>query len=243
MIKLVYRISNAGYANKIKPNYVNNENCLRNAIMAFPFNTTDWHVLADGVNEETKQMIEKYIPTDRVEHINITNGSGYPFMYSLNKFINLPDDTIIYFVENDYIHRPGSDIVLREGFELGTDYVTLYDHPDKYINPDKGGNPFIEDNGEITRVYLSNSCHWKLTNSTTGTFAAKVSTLKRDYQTISKFANQPYLDDFHMFIELLQSLNKTLISPIPGYSTHGETKWLTPLIDWEKIMLNTIKEI
>lgn len=243
MIKVVYRISDAGY-NKIKPDYVNNENCLRNAIAAFPFNNNDWYVLADGVSIETKQMIETYVPIDRIEHINIKNGPGYPFMYALNKFINmLSDDNIIYFIENDYIHRLNSDIILEEGFSLGTDYVTLYDHPDKYMNPDKGGNPFIEDNGEITRVYLSKSCHWKLTNSTTGTFAAKVSTLKRDYQTISKFANQPYWNDFHMFIELLQSLNRTLISPIPGYSTHGETRWLTPLINWEEIMTNTIKEV
>ena len=26
-----------------------------------------------------------------------------------------------------------------------------------------------------------------------------------------------------------------LITPIPGYSTHGETAWLSPLTDWSKI--------
>ena len=242
MIKLIYRISEVGY-NKIKPYYVNNENCLKNATVAFPLEIVDWHVIADGVGEETKKMIESYIPPDKIDYINIKKGSGYPFMYSVDKFIKtLDDDTIIYFVENDYIHRPNSYIILQEGFELGADYVTLYDHPDKYINAKDGGNPYIEDNGEITRVYLSKSCHWKLTNSTTATFAAKIRTLKEDYQTIVKFANQPYLNDFAMFTELIQVFNRTLISPLPGYSTHGETKWLTPLIDWEQIILNSIKE-
>ena len=26
-----------------------------------------------------------------------------------------------------------------------------------------------------------------------------------------------------------------LITPIPGYATHGETAWLSPLTDWSKI--------
>jgi hypothetical protein len=42
----------------------------------------------------------------------------------------------------------------------------------------------------------------------------------------------PY--DFDMFIELREN-NELLITPIPGYSTHGETLWLCPLIDWSKI--------
>jgi len=150
-------------------------------------------------------------------------------MFGLDLAIEkLKDDDIVYFIENDYIHKINSDIVLKEGIKLGANYVTLYDHHDKYINATDGGNPFIEDGGEITRVLLSKSCHWKFTNSTTGTFAATIKTLKEDYEIIKKYALNDYWNDFGMFSELILN-NRSLISPIPGYSTHGESKWLSPL--------------
>ena len=44
-----------------------------------------------------------------------------------------------------------------------------------------------------------------------------------------------------MFIEL-QTQGKILITPIPGYATHGETRWLTPLTNWEDYSLDFIKK-
>jgi len=239
MINVIYRISNAGFS-KVKPEYISNEKCLRNAVNAFPLNKHNWKVLADSVNDETREMIEKYVPQDNIEHIAIKNGPGYPFMYALDKLLKESNNNnqTVYFIENDYLHRPDSDIVLQEGIDLGADYVTLYDHPDKYLNADEGGNPFIEGRGEVTQVFLSNTCHWKFTNSTTGTFAAKVSTLRDDYEIIKKHANGPYWNDFHMFLEL-RDKGRSLISPLPGYATHGETAWLTPLINWNDISNNT----
>jgi hypothetical protein len=50
MLKIYYRISEAGY-NKIKPPYINNENCLRNFVKHFdPSSIT---VIADNIGEET----------------------------------------------------------------------------------------------------------------------------------------------------------------------------------------------
>jgi hypothetical protein len=226
-MKIIYRISDAGY-NKVKPDYINNENCLLNALDTFSTEKHDWIVIADNVSENTKNMIERYILNP--QYVSVGHGAG-TFNLALDIALKENDDEIIYFLENDYLHKPGADKVLEEGFSLGFHYVSLYDHPDKYIT---GANPFIEDGGEVTRLMLTDSCHWKLTNSTTMTFAAKVSTLKQDEAILREFTSGTHPNDFPMFLALREKQHG-LVTPVPGYSTHGETAWLTPLTDWSKI--------
>lgn len=230
-MKIIYRISDAGY-NKVKPSYINNENCLKNALQVFPTSEYDWSIIADNVSEETNNMIQKYISRDHIYYVSVGHGAG-TFNLALDEALQSSDDEIIYFIENDYLHKPNSGNIFREGFELGASFISLYDHPDKYKGPDQGGNPYCDGGAEDTRVYLTKSCHWKITNSTTMTFAAKVSTLKRTEDILRKWTNGTHPNDFNMFLELREQ-NELLITPIPGYSTHGETAWLSPLTDWSQ---------
>jgi hypothetical protein len=230
-MKIIYRISDAGY-NKVKPDYINNENCLKNFCEVFSKqkHNFDIKIIADNISEATDYMIQKYIPVDDITYVSVGHGAG-TFNLALDKALEYDDETIVYFVENDYLHREKSPEVLVEGLQLGYNYVSLYDHPDKYIN---GANPFVEDGGEITRLMLTNSCHWKLTNSTTMTFAATVGTLKEDETILREFTSGTHPNDFPMFLALREKQHG-LVTPVPGYSTHGETAWLTPLTDWSKI--------
>ena len=66
------------------------------------------------------------------------------------------------------------------------------------------------------------------------TFAAKVSTLKRVEPLLRKHTNTSHPNDFQMFLEL-RSNDELLLTPLPGYATHGETAWLSPLTNWNKI--------
>jgi hypothetical protein len=227
---IIYRISDAGY-NKVKPDYIDNEKCLANAVNVFK--DADWSIIADNVSEETNNMIQKYKSRNHINYVSVGHGAG-TFNLALDEALNYDDNEIIYFIENDYLHKLESQKILEEGFNLGASFVSLYDHPDKYIDPDRGGNPYCRGGAEDTRVYLTDSCHWKITNSTTMTFAAKVSTLKRTEKILRKHTDTTHPNDFNMFLELREK-NELLITPIPGYSTHGETDWLSPLTNWKKI--------
>tara|TARA_Y100000593_G_scaffold82678_1_gene155463 strand:+ start:2652 stop:3377 length:726 start_codon:yes stop_codon:yes gene_type:complete len=238
-LKIYLRISEKKQ-NKNKPDYINNENCLNNFLRNFMGlkdvdscvdTNNELNIIADNVGDETYEwLVNKKLNVERTS-TDFKAGSGADsFRYVLNKALELDDDTIVYFVEDDYLHLPNSRNVLMEGIKLGADYVTLYDHPDKFVD---GINPYVSDGGEETKVFLTKSSHWKLTNSTTMTFASKASTLKKDKDVFDKWTID-FPNDFEMFIDLRKK-GKSLISPIPGYSTHGESKFLSPLTNWEEV--------
>ncbi len=229
-MRIIYRISDTGY-NKVKPDYINNENCLANATKEF--DDSIWSVIADNVSEDTNNMIQKYVTRNCILYTEKGNGAA-TFNLALDEALTYDDDEIVYFIENDYLHKPGSQKIIQEAFELGASFVSLYDHPDKYMVPSKGGNPYCEGGAEDTRVYLTDSCHWKITNSTTMTFAAKVSTLKRTEETLRKWTSESHPNDFQMFLDL-RAQKELLITPIPGFATHGETAWLSPLCKWHLV--------
>lgn len=228
-MKIYYRISDSGYK-KIKPDYINNENCLRNFVDIFKNHINNIHIIADNICAETYNIITKYVLTKNIEQVRVGHGAG-TFNLALDRALLLNEKEIVYFVENDYLHLPNSPSILQEGISLGFPYVSLYDHPDKYMDPKAGGNPYCNGGAENTRVYLTDSCHWKITNSTTMTFAARVNDLKRDETILRQWTSGSYPDDFKMFLDLRNN-NRFLISSIPGYATHGETHWLSPLINW-----------
>ena len=151
---------------------------------------------------------------------------------------NFNDDQIIYFLEDDYVHRPGWGEVLLEGFEIGTSYVTLYDL-DFYYN--KGG---------LTKLYLTSKSHWRIVPATTQTFACRYKTLIEDLDLHRKHSlegvkydngDRMHSDDFSKFRELSER-GKYLVSPIPGWSTHSDDKHVSPLVDWEKILNETYRK-
>lgn len=174
------------------------------------------HVLGDDLSEELQSFVTSF------NNVHLENKIRGKSQYMIDKFEfcknNFNTDDIVYMVEDDYMHYPNSDILFEEGLQHA-DYVTLYDHPDKYsqfIHP----NPELTDIGENTVVFLTKSSHWKYTNSTTGTFAFKHQTLVEDYDIwMDQVVNNIWGYDYHGFINVRKN-NRKIASCIPGRSSH-----------------------
>ncbi|PIS03356.1 MAG: hypothetical protein COT85_00730 [Chlamydiae bacterium CG10_big_fil_rev_8_21_14_0_10_42_34] len=132
--------------------------------------------------------------------------------------LDLHPDTIIYFLEDDYLHKEGWVDILFEGFSLDVDYVTLYDHRDKYFDYPK----------LTSKIFLSKSCHWRTTPSTTNTYAMRFGTLMKHLPIHRKFSENRKITADHDKFCCLQKKGAILVSPIPGWSTHAEPEFASP---------------
>ena len=151
---------------------------------------------------------------------------------------NLSDDTIVYLLEDDYLHRPGWSEVMLEGFEINSHYLTLYDFD------------FFIAKGWLCEIFTTPSSHWRAVPATTNTFACKYKTLIEDIEIQKEYSiygiremdEYSYSRDYNKFWEL-QKQERYLISPMPGWSTHCDANHISPIIDWKKVVNETyIKE-
>ena len=151
---------------------------------------------------------------------------------------NLSDDTIVYLLEDDYLHRPGWSEVMLEGFEINSHYLTLYDFD------------FFIAKGWLCEIFTTPSSHWRAVPATTNTFACKYKTLIEDIEIQKEYSiygiremdEYSYSRDYNKFWEL-QKQERYLISPMPGWSTHCDENHISPIIDWKKVVNETyIKE-
>jgi hypothetical protein len=227
MIRIFVRHTSNSHG-KCRPEWFSLENCFKN-LLGILDDRSELIVLFDG--DPTEHFVNKY----DVKIVKIEGGCDSKSFIKVLDYVkdldNIRDDDIIYLLEDDYLHRPGSLAALREIFSTfpnGVDYVSLYDHADKYMIQ-------YQIPGFVTQLTHTQNIHWRTTPSTTNSYAMKFSTLKRDLDIHYKYCTMgPVTQDHLKFLELWKS-GKSLLTPIPGYSTHVENALMSPTIDWFKI--------
>jgi len=216
--------------NPNRPSWFDKWRCLENFL--FVFRDHNISIIADSVDDYTWNKLQCIEFDLDLHKTNFGHNAG-SFLYSLNLACNLSDETIIYFVEDDYIHHEGADIILEQGISKSS-YVSLYDHPDKYWN---------ENADKLSKIFLTDDCHWRTTSSTTMTFASKVKQLKQDKEIFQRWCGgaDNWTHDFQLFTEL--AATRGLITPIPGYASHMDTWVIGKLVDWHDCLRRTSDSI
>lgn len=225
-IKVFLRHNNNAINRKqhIRPNWFSYENCYRSIKNA----NIDLVILLDGTKENHHFQFDD--DDTIIEYEAGSDASSLLFCLNTIKKYNLDDNDIVYIVEDDYLHRAGWENIMLEAFKsFNVDYVSLYDHPDKYFLPMY--------NELQSKILHTNSSHWRTTPSCCNTYAGKWKTFKEHWDTHIKYCLPEYTHDGYdhtKFIDLWKQ-GSNLISCLPGYSTHCETQFLSPLVDWNSI--------
>jgi hypothetical protein len=244
-----YRMSDAFQKNaagesvlKRRPDWFDKRRCFENFVAVF--GVDNLVVIADNVGEETYEWLQTFVAAHRIARTNYKSGA-HSFLHAVSIAAKqVPDETIVYFCEDDWPHTRDAPEAIVEGLTFG-DMVVLSDLPDKYVNAgtvsETGcpGNPLIYKRSEATRVFLGKKRHYKLTNSACMTFACRAKLVRQDMDVYIKYCQGGYPHDFQMFMELVQSRKRELVCPLPGCATHAETVHLTPLVDWERVLDET----
>lgn len=165
---------------------------------------------------------DHFIQKEAIQIKEGTEAGSFLRMLAHVETLDLSPNTIVYLLEDDYIHRPGWVDILFEGFSTEADYITLYDHRDKYTM-----YPKLE-----SKIFITPSCHWRTTPSTTNTYAMRFSTLKQDLAIHRRFSTGKKVTADHQKFCYLSKKGALLISPIPGWSTHADPEFASPCIDW-----------
>ncbi len=109
------------------------------------------------------------------------------------------------------------------------------DYPDRYDPPWK----------RLSFVFLSRFCHWRQITNTTHTLLLQSNTVKEFEKYIKASAVGP--SDSKLSEKVFGRIifkNKALcVSPITGLSTHMTEGVMTPLVNWQEICKNNIKEM
>jgi len=183
---------------------------------------------------------EFYGPIDKTFLVNEKNVEVIKSGSESNSFLKtleivqskkFDDNTIIYFLEDDYLHLPGWSEIMLEGFSLNPSYVSLYDFD------------FFIAKGFLCEILLTSNSHWRAIPATTNTFACKYKTLIEDLETHKKYSingikeveGYHFSKDYDKFWDL-QKQKRYVISPMPGWATHCDANHISPIINWKEVI-------
>jgi hypothetical protein len=221
-----------GTDNKFRPNWFNYEKCFVNLLNTTKDKNVDIHVVMDGKIEDNwiKKYKDKYIAHE-IKAGNC-NDAAIKIFEIILKLNTIGDKDLIYILENDYLHTDDWTDKVSDIFETfsGLSYVSLYDASDKY------SAPMYDD--LISKIFVTNTSHWRTTPSTCGSFITTKKVLTEDYNEQSGITIPP--GDHHKWVWLNENKGRFVLTPMPGLSTHCMDFLMSPIIDWKKINENSI---
>lgn len=220
-----------------RPPYFDKLTCLRSFLLAFRAvrHRASIVFLNDGpVPEDREDLMRRHGTVIALPGI----GNSPSFRRCVESALALRDEAIAYFAEDDYLYLEPALERMMAVFDTvpAADYVTLYDHLDRYTRRDDA-------RGGMSRIAVAGGQHWRTVESTCMTFGARVRRLRSDRWVLRLGTAPKQRPKDRLMWRLLQGQHlfrwkfpkRMLLGPVPSLASHMDTASLAPVVDWEAV--------
>jgi hypothetical protein len=227
--------------NPNRPHWFNYEKCFKNLLDTIDFSKCKLTVIFDGdINGHFTQKYQKthnfslYEINSHAISDNLKDGWSHSSQLAALKIEkdNIPDEDIIYIVENDYLHLPGWTNCVLDVFNANCKHqmlVGLFDHLDKYVFT------HVDRNDEwgmykdlVSKIFVSNTRHWRTVPSICHSWIMSGKSFKENKDVFySGVADNTGSD-------MMGKRGYIIITPIPSLANHCDL-FNAPLVNWENV--------
>ena len=252
-IHIFLRACNINKINNNRPSWFNYEKVFKSLLDSINFSLVDLTICFDGYSDEYgSHFISKYAKNYPFETILINTksftGKSYEnegsskstaIISQIIKNKNLPNDKLIFILENDYLFLPIDwatiALDLFNNFSDGNMYLSLYEHLDTYIFTQKNVSNHWGMYADLkSRVFVSNYGRWRELPAITSSWIMTKELFERDFDLHSIGISD------NTGCEQFRKRGSVCVGPLFGISTHCEKWFLAPFVNWEELS-NSIK--
>lgn len=219
-------------------------------------------IVADNLSKDMIDFFDGF----KVEMIHGKYGNDNSLRECFKLASSLPDNELVYFCEDDYLHTKNcfsemvtliqqydtifpSDIklkyLLRKRELIFFSLKRYFKKPDFLIFPCDYPDRYVPFYAEKSFIFKTKTSHWRQIRDVTFTFLVRTNTFKK-HQTVFKksatnandrFLSRKLLGNNFFYSSLLG------LSPLPSLACHMHKETMSPLVDWEDLVLKISKEI
>lgn len=184
-------------------------------------------VVADKCTDELKEKLKTVFGNSKYEILDEkTGGNAKSFCKCIEIAKFLPDNEIVYFLEDDYLFLRNDVLPLmvfsmNRLSSLENKFVgfTADDYPDRYLNKT------LRENSKLRCIETG---HFLQIHHTTCTFAMYTNSVKENYANLMKFEHWPFVTE-DQCINNCWNGNVPLFSPIPAWTCHFQEDNVIPI--------------
>lgn len=223
---IIYRLCDIKSPLSAKPpvfadNYFKlNELCLKSFCLAFGDIKPKVIFICDNCPEEEYRELLKIVPFEHeIMFTNLGINDSCLLQYELAK---ARDEDVILFQECDYLYRPLCGKLLEDAIKK-YQLVSPYDHRNFYIDRSI--------HSQDCKIDLLDEQHFRTTERNTMTFGMTREAFEANFEILKKWG---YLDN-EVWHEM-RANGYPLWVPVPSLATHMVKDFMSPGLDWNKLI-------